>query len=262
MWSSAVWNPFSICFYQGVCEFDELPHYRCKSYFLWFATFDHGLVFVAHVGVVSGCNESRHVERVTQLFSAALNSGLAAPVSRLPGHRCQPSEACNLLFLERSDLRHFDENSCGSDLTNTWDRSKNCVGSGSAWAVLQPFIYVVLQCLQLTRYLIYSRFRLPLHECKALRVETIRVKTDPWLRPSDLPNVFAAGDVAEAGDAMTIVAVSRQTPWLEKMLTSLINGKKVEVMAKYKPWGKAPFLVPLGPQKGIPISSCLPPEIK
>ncbi|WP_255209615.1 NAD(P)/FAD-dependent oxidoreductase [Sulfitobacter donghicola] len=77
-----------------------------------------------------------------------------------------------------------------------------------------------------------------------------RVKTDPWLRPSDLPNVFAAGDVAESGDAMTIVAVSRQTPWLEKMLTSLINGKKVEETAKYKPWGKAPFLVPLGPLKG------------
>ncbi|GAA6189135.1 hypothetical protein NBRC116596_21980 [Litorivita sp. NS0012-18] len=77
-----------------------------------------------------------------------------------------------------------------------------------------------------------------------------RVKTDPWLRPSDLPNVFAAGDVAEAGDAMTIVAVSRQTPWLEKMLTALINGKKVEETAKYKPWSKAPFLVPLGPQKG------------
>lgn len=77
-----------------------------------------------------------------------------------------------------------------------------------------------------------------------------RVKTDPWLRPSDLPNVFAAGDVAETGDAMTIVAVSRQTPWLGKMLTSLINGKKVEDMTKYKPWSKAPFLVPLGPQKG------------
>ncbi|WP_299356230.1 FAD-dependent oxidoreductase [uncultured Shimia sp.] len=77
-----------------------------------------------------------------------------------------------------------------------------------------------------------------------------RVKTDPWLRPSDLPNVFAAGDVAEAGDAMTIVAVSRQTPWLKKMLASLINGKKVEEMTKYKPWSKAPFLVPLGPKKG------------
>lgn len=77
-----------------------------------------------------------------------------------------------------------------------------------------------------------------------------RVKTDPWLRPSDLPNVFAAGDVVEAGDAMTIVAVSRQTPWLEKILTSVVNGKNVEDMAKYKPWGKAPFLVPLGPRKG------------
>jgi len=77
-----------------------------------------------------------------------------------------------------------------------------------------------------------------------------RVKTDPWLRPSDLPNVFAAGDVAEAGDAMTIVAVSRQTPWLEKLLTALINGKTVEDMSQYTPWRKAPFLVPLGPQKG------------
>ncbi len=77
-----------------------------------------------------------------------------------------------------------------------------------------------------------------------------RVTTDPWMRPSDLPNVFAAGDVAEAGDAMTIVAVSRQTPWMEKMLTSLANGKKVEEMAEYKPWKKAPFLVPLGPKKG------------
>jgi NADH dehydrogenase FAD-containing subunit len=77
-----------------------------------------------------------------------------------------------------------------------------------------------------------------------------RIKTDPWLRPSDLPNVFAAGDVAEAGDAMTIVAVSRQVPWLKKTLTSLIDGKKVEDLGKYKPWGKAPILVPLGPQKG------------
>jgi hypothetical protein len=56
--------------------------------------------------------------------------------------------------------------------------------------------------------------------------------------------------VAEAGDAMTIVAVSRQVPWLKKTLTSLIDGKKVEDLGKYKPWGKAPILVPLGPQKG------------
>lgn len=77
-----------------------------------------------------------------------------------------------------------------------------------------------------------------------------RVETDPWLRPSDLPNVFAAGDVALSGDAMTIVAVSRQSPWLSKTLKSLMAGKNIKDLAPYKPWGKAPFLVPLGPKKG------------
>ena len=77
-----------------------------------------------------------------------------------------------------------------------------------------------------------------------------RIKTDAWMRPSSLPNVFAAGDVADAGDAMTIVASSRQQPWLTKLLTSLVNGGKVEDAKPYKPWGKAPILVPLGPNKG------------
>lgn len=78
-----------------------------------------------------------------------------------------------------------------------------------------------------------------------------RIKVDPWLRPSALPNVFAAGDVADAGDAMTIVAISRQLPWLESTLQGLAQGKKVEEMKPYKPWGsKAPILVPLGPKRG------------
>lgn len=78
-----------------------------------------------------------------------------------------------------------------------------------------------------------------------------RTKVDPWLRPSSLPNVFAAGDVADAGDAMTIVATSRQLPWLEATLTGLIAGKSLEDMKPYKPWGpKAPILVPLGPKRG------------
>ncbi|PLS23399.1 NAD(P)/FAD-dependent oxidoreductase [Neptunicoccus cionae] len=77
-----------------------------------------------------------------------------------------------------------------------------------------------------------------------------RIETDAWLRPSELPNVFAAGDVAETGDAMTVVGASRQAPWLEKTLVSLMDGKAVEDTPPYKPWDKAPFLVPLGPQKG------------
>lgn len=78
-----------------------------------------------------------------------------------------------------------------------------------------------------------------------------RIKVDPWMRPSALPNVFAAGDVADAGDAMTIVAISRQLPWLKAALADLAQGKTIEDLKPYKPWGsKAPILVPLGPKLG------------
>ncbi|MBT0958214.1 FAD-dependent oxidoreductase [Alphaproteobacteria bacterium KMM 3653] len=78
-----------------------------------------------------------------------------------------------------------------------------------------------------------------------------RIKVDPWMRPSALPNVFAAGDIADAGDGMTIVAISRQVPWLTAALTGLGEGKAIEDMKPFKPWGsKAPILVPLGPKLG------------
>ena len=78
-----------------------------------------------------------------------------------------------------------------------------------------------------------------------------RVKVDRWLRPSSLPNVFAAGDVADTGDAMTIVATSRQLPWLKAMLKGLMAGKPLDQMKPYKPWGpRAPILIPLGPKRG------------
>ena len=78
-----------------------------------------------------------------------------------------------------------------------------------------------------------------------------RIKTDGHLRPSSLPNVFAAGDVADPGDNMTIVAVSRQLPWLKKTLTGLITGRKLADMKTYRPWGtEAPIVLPLGPERG------------
>ncbi len=78
-----------------------------------------------------------------------------------------------------------------------------------------------------------------------------RVKTDAWLRPSKLGNVFAAGDAAETGDAMTVVGAGRQVAWLKTVLKALVEGKRVEDLKPYKPWGpKAPFLVPLGPKIG------------
>lgn len=78
-----------------------------------------------------------------------------------------------------------------------------------------------------------------------------RIKTDAWLRPSQLSNVFAAGDAAETGDAMTVVGAGRQVAWLKTTLKALVEGKKVEDLKPYTPWGpKAPFLVPLGPKLG------------
>lgn len=78
-----------------------------------------------------------------------------------------------------------------------------------------------------------------------------RIKVDGYLRPSSLPNVFAAGDIAAAGDAMTIVGISRQKPWLEKTLKSVAAGKRIEDLKPHAPWGdKAPILVPLGPELG------------
>ena len=72
------------------------------------------------------------------------------------------------------------------------------------------------------------------------------------MRPSSLPNVFAAGDVADMGDGMTIVAASRQQPWLKTTLQSLLDGKTLDQVKPYAPWkpGKAPILIPLGPRKG------------
>ncbi len=77
-----------------------------------------------------------------------------------------------------------------------------------------------------------------------------RVKTDQWLRPSDYPNVFVAGDIADVGDGMTIVAISRQNPWLIKTLKRELRGQAVEQQKPYLPWKTAPILLPLGPKIG------------
>ncbi|TCL00393.1 NADH dehydrogenase FAD-containing subunit [Shimia isoporae] len=77
-----------------------------------------------------------------------------------------------------------------------------------------------------------------------------RVRTDGWLRPSDYANVFVAGDIADVGDGMTIVATARQNPWLVKTLKALVAGETVEKLKPYSPWKKAPILVPLGPIVG------------
>ncbi len=77
-----------------------------------------------------------------------------------------------------------------------------------------------------------------------------RVQVDGWMRPSQLPNVFAAGDAAANGDAMTIVAISRQKPWLEKTLKALGRGRDIDAITSYAPWGRAPIVLPLEPERG------------
>ncbi|SDI57437.1 NADH dehydrogenase, FAD-containing subunit [Aliiruegeria lutimaris] len=80
-----------------------------------------------------------------------------------------------------------------------------------------------------------------------------RVRNDRWLRPSALPNVFAAGDAVDSGDHMTIVGASRQTPWLARSLRNFLAGKRTDRTAAYGPWRNAPLLVPLGEHVGQSI---------
>ncbi|WP_086931692.1 NAD(P)/FAD-dependent oxidoreductase [Agarilytica rhodophyticola] len=78
-----------------------------------------------------------------------------------------------------------------------------------------------------------------------------RIKVDQWMRPSSYHEVFAVGDVADSGDAMTIAAITRQVPWLKKTLLALTRGESLEKLRPYRPWGeKAPIVVTLGPTRG------------
>lgn len=84
----------------------------------------------------------------------------------------------------------------------------------------------------------------------ATKSNSNRVTVDPWMRPSELPNVFAVGDVADNGDPMTVVAINRQGPWLSKTLLALIKGAKVEEQKPYTAADKSMILIPLGPNIG------------
>jgi NADH dehydrogenase FAD-containing subunit len=80
-----------------------------------------------------------------------------------------------------------------------------------------------------------------------------RTLVDAWLRPSTAANVFALGDAAAAGDLMTIVAISRQAPWLAKIITAVLSRQRIENLPHYAPWPAPPILVPLGPKRGASV---------
>jgi NADH dehydrogenase FAD-containing subunit len=83
-----------------------------------------------------------------------------------------------------------------------------------------------------------------------------RAKTDQFLRPSaSRPNLFIAGDILSTKNGMTIVALSRQVPWLSAVLKSRNSGKEITTVKPYTPWKVPPILLPLGRTKG---ASALP----
>jgi len=80
-----------------------------------------------------------------------------------------------------------------------------------------------------------------------------RVVLDAWLRPLNTRNIFALGDVAATGDPMTIVAITRQVPWLAKTIGALLAGRALATLPPYKPWPMRGILVPLGPHGGASV---------
>lgn len=80
-----------------------------------------------------------------------------------------------------------------------------------------------------------------------------RAVVDQWMRPSKDESLFAFGDAAATGDAMTIVGISRQQPWLTNTIKAVLKGRKVEACPPYKPWPAPPILIPLGPRLGASV---------
>ena len=77
-----------------------------------------------------------------------------------------------------------------------------------------------------------------------------RVEVNSWLRPAGSRSIFALGDAAATGDPMTIVAITRQAPWLTGAIKAMLAGQTIESLAPYKPWPTRGILVPLGPRDG------------
>jgi len=81
-----------------------------------------------------------------------------------------------------------------------------------------------------------------------------RAINDTWFRPSQShPFLFVVGDAGASVDGMTIVSLTRQTPWLANIIFDLCDGKETESLSPYEPWPVAPMLIPLGPKTGLSI---------
>jgi apoptosis-inducing factor 2 len=49
---------------------------------------------------------------------------------------------------------------------------------------------------------------------------------------------------------MTIVAITRQVPWLGKTIAALLLGRPLDSLPPYKPWPMRGIVVPIGPHGG------------
>lgn len=86
-WSSWLIDPFAIVAQQSVCGYDELSHDDCYRDFWRLTCFSQGFVFGLHIRVEPDCDDSRHVERLTDDSPSAGNVGVTGPSSGLPAHR-------------------------------------------------------------------------------------------------------------------------------------------------------------------------------
>ncbi|KAK6009711.1 hypothetical protein OSTOST_25339, partial [Ostertagia ostertagi] len=79
-------------------------------------------------------------------------------------------------------------------------------------------------------------------ECRELTDEKGWVDVDPkTLRSKHFPNVFAAGDCMNTGNAKTAAAVSSHLKTVEKNLTAVLEGR--EPPAKYDGYCSCPLVI-------------------
>ena len=107
--------PQPVSFDEGVCQLDELSHKGCEGDFGGFSGTPKFVADRLEVRVEAHRDESRHVERVAQVFASALDECLAVPLSGLARHRCQTGETGHLFAIHGSDLWHLDQHGCGRD---------------------------------------------------------------------------------------------------------------------------------------------------
>ncbi|MFU0507809.1 hypothetical protein ACLKMW_25075 [Pseudaminobacter sp. NGMCC 1.201702] len=80
-WSRKGCGPFAAVPEQGVCQHDHFSHDGCDGDFRGFAGREELVIFRLEIGIEAHGDESRHVERLTDIGPAATHEGAASPLS-------------------------------------------------------------------------------------------------------------------------------------------------------------------------------------